>query len=264
MITDFDLEIPEDVLKSEIVNQFNNNTTMFNSKDLIEIFNTKLKVNEASYNDEYYEDEVDITEISGIRETEFDDFCCKLIKESMGIEFDRNNLLFDRENIHTIYNIFITHMYVILVDFFTIYIINNKNNLAEPFDTNNTANITVKTIRKQYKNKIDSLIIINLYRIMTNLIEADIVEPEIFIELTYNSNTSNFLLYTLKSLYDNCITLFDIGKFKKFVNRRYLANPMILTSIKQEVLQRLMAIFPEKMETSEVNTTVDIPQHINI
>jgi hypothetical protein len=252
-LDEFDLQIPDDLLRTEIERQISFIEPVHTfTKNFLEIFYKRqlLKTN----NRETEEDENDPESIEkNIYNTDlcYQDVILNL-KHRCGLLIDTGTGEYDPKVINNIYSMFIFRLHHNIIDFIVASININKQMFAQQFTSNlNNSNISMKSARKTFKNKTDAVIAVN-YRNIVDMILQDeaIINPENILNVLYKNNPDDYEYRMITQLYNTVYLGFDIPVFCQFVRNAY-SNIMSLENLKSYVIERLLPSFPIKNPDSE-------------
>lgn len=249
-VDDFVLSMPDDLLTSEAINQITGqNSDVFGYRNFVEIFDIKHTIQENARETDEDENEAEAVEYHQNQRDAFYGAVIKGMKDISGILLDtrgHDNLL---TNVKDLYDMFIVQRHRNLVEFILYYILHNKTSLANRFNDDKITNMTVKNARKEFGNKIDATLAIHAYDIVIQILGDDeVLNPENFIELLYQSSPEDMQYLMAHSMYGAVALSFDVPRFINLIRTIY-SNPVNLSYLQSDVIERLV----ERLKFSSQN-----------
>lgn len=251
-ITDFDLSMPDDILKTEVLNQIFGNSPVYSiRKNLLNVFCTKLQVKKVSYVNEEGNDDIDIEEFISESFDEFYNMVTKQLKETCGLLIDVTGGGFNQNSINYIYEMFIVRLHETIIEYITQYIILNKNKFGEMFNDDESANMAVRIARRSYKSKADVAIAIHYSEIIDTIFnDEQSLNPEVIVNVLYKYNPEDYIYMLIHNLFGVSYLTFDISRFQNFIKTRYM-DPVTLANTKVSVIERLIPTFKPREPNDE-------------
>lgn len=244
-ITEFDLSMPDELIKSEILNQIIGTSPIYNvRKNLLTVFARKLELRKTR--DEDYDDDID--ELIADTTDEFYKEVVTKLRESCGILINYagdNSAL----NIQYIYDMFIIHLHDNIVEYLSQFIQANKNTYLTYFSDDESTNLSVRMARRNYKNKADATIVIHCSEII-NMILSEGVNPEHILEILYRYNQEDYEYLLSYNMFSVGYLSFDIPTFQEYLERLY-SDPVANANLKVLILERLLPTFKLKENSTD-------------
>jgi hypothetical protein len=251
-MTEYDIQLPDDLLLNEIERQISLSYPVHTfSKNFLDIFYKRqlIKINNRESEDD--EDDPDAVE----KDAANLDNCYRNVilnlKQRCGILIDTGSGEYDPKIINTIYSVFVFRLHRNMRDFLVASIKTNKAMFAKQFDGNTSSNISMKSARRTFANKIDAIIAV-YYRNIVDIILQDpgIMHPENVIDILCKTNPEDYELRMITELYNVVYLGFDIPAFQAYIRNVYL-NVLSLEDLKNGVIEWLLPSFPQKTQNEE-------------
>lgn len=171
------------------------------------------------------------------------------IKEKFKIDFslDGMSLNLSCSTINGIYQFFILNYKQNLLTFFTEYIQQEKKNLTEI--CTKKKNIDLNSFKKQYKNKIDAMVLANTFEIVDLIVDSEF-EPNFIVETIIESDPYEFANFSVSNLLkkpENTLSDEFSERFFSIIKKKETKY----TTIMNELLLRLLKEFPKKEKENE-------------
>jgi hypothetical protein len=253
-MTEFDMQLPDDLLLSEIERQMSFVYPVHTfTKNFLDIFHKRQLMKIDNRESEEDEDDPDAVEkdIANI------DTCYRNVilnfKHRCGILIDTGSGEYDPDVINTIYSMFIFRLHTNMRDFITASINANKAMYAKQFDGGLSNNISMKSARKTFKNKVDAIISVHYQSIIDMILQDDaLLHPENFISVLYRINPEDYEFRMIANLYNIVYLGFDVPTFCQYIRNVY-SNMLSLENLKMTVIEWLIPSFPQKTKDEEDN-----------
>lgn len=252
-ITGLDLAMPDDFIKAEVISQITcTNTPIYGMrKNMLELFNRKLEYIKNNYSTEENDEETDIEDLITDELHSFYSSIISQLREVWGIFIDTSSGEPNEANVNFVYGMFILRLHDNIVEYLTQYIINNKNQITERFDDDQSSNLSVRMARKQYKNKVDATLAIHIYEIIDSLLEDEnVCNPETILKTLYRYNPEDYTYVMAYNMLTITYISFDIPKYQEHLRLIY-TEPATSANLKIAVLERLLPTFKEKEQSND-------------
>jgi hypothetical protein len=252
-ITDFDLQMPDDLLLSETLRQIRSEDSVIGSrKNFLEIFHHKHKILQQRRETE--DDDIDLD--AADKDIELVDSFYKRVIEELhnvpGIMLDVTDGNFDRITFNHLYSALIPHLHEHIISYVTCCILWNKQMFVQQYDSDTLGNNTVKQARKQFKNKTDATIMIHLDNIIWCILSDDnFLKPDNMINVLYKSDPEDYEYTVIANYYNICALQFDVPRWLQYIRNIY-TNIENLQSLRLSVIERILPTFPQR--TANENT----------
>ena len=240
--SEFELMADDDSLKSQAIAQMTESDTTFGLKNFVEIFDRKHFIQQQARTTDDNDEEYDAVDMHVQKHDEFYTEIIAAMREHMGILLDvgGDNIF---PYISTIYNVFVVRRYENLVDFLVRYINDNKVMLAGMYPNDTVANMSIRNAKKQFRNKIETIVAIRCREITERiLLNDDVMNPENMIDSLCSIAPDDYEYSQIRNLMDTCALQFDITKYLT-CQKTILSNPTSLTFVTTSVVQRITEIF---------------------
>lgn len=244
-ISSFELQMPDSLIQSEAISQIDgtNGTVMDNlTANYLEIFDQKHAIQKITGETDFDENEAEPELVLQDSEDKFYGTIINTLRENTGIMIDTSNGK-NNQDIKAIYSMFIFRRHKNLVEFILQYIMSNKAQLASQFNDDSLTNMSVKSARKQFKTKIDATIAVHCYEIIDNILSNDeLMNPEVFISMLYQSNPEDYDYLVASSMYNTLALSFDVPKYIQHIRDIY-SIPLNDTYLKSTIMELLIPTF---------------------
>jgi hypothetical protein len=253
-LTDFDLQMPDDLLLSEIEKQLTFTEPVYTfTKNFLDLFYTRQMIKNQQRESE--DNDVDSDAIA-TNQADTDNCYRNVIlnlKAHCGILIDSGTGEYDPQTINAIYSMFIFRLHLNMIDFIVSSININKQLFCRQFEDISSNNLSMRSARKTFKNKLDAIIAVKYSDIIDTILQDDnMLNPENILQILYKMNPDDYEYRIIANLYNIVYLSFDVPAFCQFIRNAY-TDAMSLENLKQNVIERLVVSFPRKTGAEEDN-----------
>ncbi len=242
-LTDFLLSMPDGMITSEALNQIAGTfSDVYGYKNYVEVFEYKHTIQEHARETDEDENEAEAIDYHNNARDKFYGTIINNFKSLYGILLDTRGSDNIQSYIKDLYSMFVVRRHSNLIEFMLFYILNNKTNLAARFSNDRITNMTVKNARKEFGNKVDATLAIHCYEIVDQILNDDeVMNPETFLEVLYQSSPEDLEYITAHTLFETVILGFDIPTYINRIRTIY-SDPVNNSYLKSNVIERLISV----------------------